>query len=99
MATATLSVAMVLSVVAVPFLKFVLVPCFTVGAATVGAVVSRGAVTVTVIGRLSTGAPFDGVAVSLNDSVAFGAPFASVGAVNEAFVVDALASVTGVPDT
>src|SRR4029079_11827497 len=98
--TATLSVAVVLSVVTVPRFRVVLVPCTAVGAATVGLTVSAGAVTVTVTMRLSTAAPpLAGVTVSVNVRVEFGAPTASVGALNFAVGVLAFTSVTCVPAT
>ena len=98
--TATLSVAVALSVVSVPRFRFVLVPCTAVGAATVGAVVSGGGVTVTVTNRLSTaGAPFDGVAVSLKTSAWLAAPTATTGAVKVAFGVFGLLKATDVPET
>src|SRR6476660_3886114 len=78
----------------------VLVTCVTVGAATVGTIVSAGAVTVTVATRLSTAAaPLLGVTVNLKVSVESGAPTASAGAVNVADGVFALASVTAGPDS
>src|SRR3954463_14358493 len=93
---ATLSVAVVASVSVKPFLS---VPV-TVGAVTVGAVVSSGAVTVTVTNRLLTaGAPFPGVAESWNVSAALGSPSFSVGAVNVAVGVAADARMTDAPDT
>src|SRR3954468_11033451 len=95
--TPTLSVAVVDSVSGEPLFNVVLV----VGTVTVGLTVSAGAAMVAVTMRLSTGAAAlaAAVTVSLNVRVAFGAPTASVGAVNEADGVLPLMSVTEVPDS